>query len=311
MAGYTDAPFRLLCHEFGADFAVTEMISADGLVRDSGKTRMLLGRMDGEGPVGIQLFGSDPETMAAAAGIAEAEAPAFIDLNFGCPVRKVVRKNGGAAIMRNLRLMERISTAVAKRVSIPVTAKIRSGWNRSEENFIEAGRILEGSGLAAVTIHPRYRSQGFGGDADWEHVARLSRALSIPVISSGDVLDANDYETVREGTGCGAVMIGRGAIGRPWIFKRIKDRIEGRDEGAVALPNRTAIIKRHVEMAVEWKGERVGILEMRKHYRWYLRGLPAVRDARRRLSAARSLDEVVNILNDIEKESARTWKRPA
>ncbi|HSG27962.1 MAG TPA: tRNA-dihydrouridine synthase family protein, partial [Candidatus Krumholzibacterium sp.] len=187
MAGYTDAPFRLICGSFGADFCVTEMVSSDGLIRGGEKTSRIMERLEGEAPLGIQLFGSDPHVMAEAARIAARELPPFIDLNFGCPVKKVIRKNGGVAIMRDLGLMERICAAVVEAAGIPVTAKIRSGWSAEEENYLEAGRIAQGTGCAAVTLHPRYRTQGFSGNADWSHIARLREELSISVIANGDV----------------------------------------------------------------------------------------------------------------------------
>lgn len=325
LAGYTDAPFRLLCSEFGADFTITEMVSADGLVRQGPGTRKLLERLEGEAPLGVQLFGNDPETMAASARIAEDSGAAFVDLNFGCPVRKVVRRNGGAAVMRDLRLMERICRVVVGCVELPVTAKIRSGWSRKEENYLEAGTILEKSGISAVTLHPRHRSQGFTGSANWEHIRMLNEHISIPVIANGDVWCVEDYEAITAGTGCRAVMIGRGALGSPWVFKDIKDRIGGGGRGGdtpagrvdecgsctIGAVARIAVLERHVRMEIAWKGEKRGILEMRKHYRWYLRGLPGVREYRRRLSAARTLREVLDILDDLREEPDILWKKPA
>jgi nifR3 family TIM-barrel protein len=325
MAGYSDAPFRLLCAEFGADFATTEMVSADGLVRGGARTRRLLERLDGEAPLGVQLFGSNPESIAAAARVAEEAGAAFVDLNFGCPVKKVVRKNGGAALMRDLELMSRICSAVVMSVNLPVTAKIRSGWNSTEENYIEAGEVLEKAGISAVTLHPRYRSQGFGGSADWRHIRNLDEHLSIPVIANGDVRTVNDYEAITAATGSRVVMVGRGALGRPWIFEDIKNLIECRERGdnkpsdtfdkaetgESGSMNRIAVLERHVTMEIGWKGEKRGILEMRKHYRWYLRGLPGVREYRRRLSEAAALDDVLEIIKKMREEPETIWKKPA
>lgn len=311
MAGYSDAPFRLICSEFGADFCVTEMVSADGLARGGEKTRRLLARMEGEAPLGVQLFGSDPSAMAEAASIAEETGPAFIDLNFGCPVKKVIRRNGGAAVMRDLGLMERLCAAVAGAVDIPVTAKIRSGWSRDESNYIEAGRVLEGAGCGSVAIHPRYRSQGFSGEADWSHIARLREALSIPVIANGDVTSVEDYNKIVYETGCTLVMIGRGAFGRPWIFREIADDLDGREPKAVGPGERIGLLERFVRMEVEWKGERLGILEMRKFYRWYVRGHPGMKEYRCRLSTACSMDEVLDILSDLREEIDTRWRKPA
>jgi tRNA-dihydrouridine synthase B len=310
LAGYTDAPFRLLCARYGADFAVTEMVSADGLVRGGERTRRMLRKMEGEGPLGVQLFGSDPGVMADAAAIAE-EVAAFIDLNFGCPVKKVVRKNGGASLMRDLELMGRICAAVSKAVRVPVTGKIRSGWSEREENYIEAGRVMEGAGLSAVTLHPRYRSQGFGGEAEWRHIARLRETLSIPVIANGDVRSVEDYERIVDAAGPGIVMIGRGALGRPWIFEEIKVRLEGGEGVRFGPAELVDLLGEHLALEIAWKGERTALLEMRKHYRWYLRGVCGIKRFRAELSRAESRDEVDRLLDTMKKECRETWKRPA
>ncbi|UCF04278.1 MAG: tRNA dihydrouridine synthase DusB [bacterium] len=311
MAGYSDAPARLLCFEFGADFAYTEMVSAEGLVRRGEKTICLLERMDGEGPVGVQLFGADAGVLAEAAAIVTGTSPAFIDLNFGCPVKKVIRRNGGAAIMRDLGLMGRICRAVVRSTDLPVTAKIRSGWSPAEENFMEAGRVIQDAGVAAVAIHPRFRTQGFSGVANWEHIARLRAGLSIPVIANGDVQDATDYLAMVQTTGCRIVMIGRGAYGRPWIFKEIKDALDGRISGRVGIGSRIDVLERHLRMEVEWKGERLGTVEMRKHYGWYLKGMPGIKRYRRELTSAGSLEELVRILVELREGFDGTWKKLA
>jgi tRNA-dihydrouridine synthase B len=311
MAGYSDAPFRLLCAELGADFAVTEMVSAEGLVRGGGKTTALLRFIGGEGPVGIQLFGANPAAIASAASIAGESRPAFIDINFGCPVRKVVRKNGGSAIMRDLELMERIAGAAVEAVSIPVTAKIRSGWSEREMNFLEAGRALERAGVSAITLHPRTRSQGFGGEADWSQIWRLREELSIPVIANGNVRTVADYERIVSVTGPGIVMIGRGALGNPWIFGDIKGVVEGRPGEVRSIDDIVRMMERHVRMEVEWKGERAAIVEMRKQYRWYLRGIDDIKRYRSELSQAESLAETVSILEAIREECREKCKRPA
>ena len=310
LAGYSDAPFRLLCTRFGADFTVTEMVSADGLVRGGERTRRMLRKMEGEGPLGVQLFGSDPAVLAEAAVIAQDHA-AFIDINFGCPVKKVVKKNGGAALMRDLGLLGRICSAVAGAVRIPVTGKIRSGWSEREKNFLEAGRVMEEAGLAAVTLHPRYRSQGFAGEAAWDHIRKLRAAVSIPVIANGDVRSAGDYGRIVEAAGPGPVMVGRGALGRPWIFDDIK-RSLGNGEGFGCDPDRFVdLIKEHLSLEIEWKGERTALLEMRKHYRWYLRGVCGIKRFRASLSRAEGREEVCRLLDAMKKECRESWKRPA
>jgi len=322
MAGYSDAPFRLICSGYGADFCVTEMISADGLVRGGGKTRGILAGMEGEGPLGAQLFGADPETMARAAVLAAApdktsrstreaalSRPAFIDLNFGCPVKKVVRKNGGVAIMRDLGLMEKICRAVVAAVDLPVTAKIRSGWSRDEENYVEAGRVIEGSGAAAVILHPRYRTQGFSGETHREHLSRLRQAVKIPVIASGDVKSPGDYFKIVEETGCSVVMIGRGAFGRPWIFREIKDLLAGREPEEMSLHARLDLFERLLDLEIQWYGERPGILELRKFYRWYFRGHSGMREYRQRFTAADSRAEVLFIMKELREEIDTVWMK--
>jgi len=311
MAGYSDAPFRLACASFGADFAVTEMVSADGLVRTGEKTRFLLGRLDGEAPLGVQLFGADPGTMARAASIVATSDPAWIDINFGCPVRKVIRKNGGVAMMRDLPLMGRIAAAVVRAVAIPVTVKIRSGWSAREENYLEAGRVCEESGVSAVTLHPRYKTQGFSGDAHWEHIAELVHHLSIPVVANGDVWTVGDFGEIVRITGCRIVMVGRGALGRPWLFEQIRDREAGREPVEPSFAARVDLLERLVDMEISWRGERSGILEMRKHYRWFLKGVPGTREFRLALSRAATHRDVLGILDTMRKESSSICKRPA
>jgi len=302
LAGYSDPPMRLLCFEYGADFAVTEMVSAEGLVRGSAATRRLLERLPGEGPVGVQLFGADPAVLAEAAAAAAGTGPAFIDLNFGCPVRKVIRQGAGAALLRDVGLMRRIASAVVSASPLPVTAKIRSGWSEAEENYLEAGLALEEAGCAAVILHPRYRTQSFTGSADWRHLARLGEALSIPVIASGDVSDLSSYRRIIEITGCGIVMIGRGAFGRPWIFRDIREGLVSGEEPSRPLAERAAAIVRLARMEAAWKGERQAVIEMRKHYRWFLRGIPGARDHRARLAAAATLVEVEAALGELAAE---------
>jgi nifR3 family TIM-barrel protein len=305
LAGWSDAPFRLLCFEHGADFAVTEMVSAEGLIRGGEKTARLLDSMPGEGPLGVQLFGSDPASFAEAARIVRERGPAFIDLNFGCPVKKVIRKNGGSALMRDLDLLGRICEAVVGASGLPVTAKIRSGWSPSEENYIEAGRTAESAGVSAVTLHPRYRTQGFSGSADWEHIAKLRDALSIDVVASGDVLTAGDYDRIVGITGCETVMIGRGAFGRPWVFSEIKSHIAGRPWAEPGPSEKTDMMMKLARLEVEWKGERRAVVEMRKQYRWFLRGLPDIKDYRMRLSTVETMAGAEEIMNELREDMER------
>ena len=307
LAGWSDAPFRLLCFEHGADFAVTEMVSAEGLIRGGEKTRRLIDRLPGEGTLGVQLFGADPAAFAEAARIVSDTDPAFIDINFGCPVKKVIRKNGGSALMRDLDLAGRICEAVVSASSAPVTPKIRSGWSPAEENYLEAGRVIEGAGASAVTLHPRYRTQLFGGEADWSHLARLREALSIDVVASGDVRTGGDYRKIVEITGCETVMIGRGAFGRPWVFEEIKAAAEGIDWNEPTAEVKISTIRRLAGMEAEWKGEARAVVEMRKQYRWFLRGLPEMKEYRMRLSTAVTLAEADGILDELTDDMEKKW----
>ncbi|OQX85757.1 MAG: tRNA dihydrouridine synthase DusB [Candidatus Latescibacteria bacterium 4484_7] len=322
MAGYSTAPFRRICYDEGADFAYTEMVSADGLIRGGEKTFEYMRMMEGERFTGVQLFGSDPAVMAEAARIAAQNGAAFIDMNFGCPVKKVIRRNGGASLMRDLDLMGRIAAAVVETVEIPVTAKIRSGWTAKDENYVEAGLVLEGAGVDAVVIHPRYRTQGFSGRSNWEHIARLREALTIEVIGNGDVTDVEDFIELRRVTGCRIVMIGRGALGRPWLFRRIKDSLAieaGVDvgpevvvEGGIGETVSIAdFMLRHFELTVSWDGERRAVSEMRKQFKWYLRGVPGAKEYRLKLMSAADADMVRSILRSLKEELVKRWRKLA
>ena len=302
MAGYSDAPFRLICSELGADFTFTGLVSADGLVRSGERSEALMRRLDGEAPLGVQLFGADPACMGRAAAIAERAGASFVDLNFGCPVKKVVRKNGGAALMRDIPRMELIGRTVIANVSIPVTAKIRSGWSADEKNFLEAGLALEQCGVSAVTLHPRPRSQGFSGQAHWEDIARLKETLSVLVIANGDIKCVADYREIVRVTGCTCAMIGRGALGNPWLFRDIKDASDGRAPRGTGVGERLAVMERHVAAQVGFFGERTAVLEMRKFYRWYLRSYDGIKKYRAALSVAETYREVADIIASLREE---------
>jgi len=302
MAGYSDAPFRLVCAELGADFTFTGLVSADGLARGVKKSEALLKRLDGEAPLGVQLFGANPETLARSAAIAENAGASFVDLNFGCPVKKVVRKNGGAALMRDLDLMERIARAVLAAVTLPVTAKIRSGWTAEERNVREAALMLAACGIAAITLHPRPRSQGFSGTAHWEEIGLLRESLSIPVIANGDIKSVADYREVTRITGVTSVMIGRGALGNPFIFREIKDSMEGIPPRPGTPAERLDALERHLKLQVDHFGELSGIREMRKFYRWYLRSFEGAKRYRPALTSLETYTEVAEIIPRMREE---------
>ncbi|MBW7995199.1 MAG: tRNA dihydrouridine synthase DusB [Candidatus Glassbacteria bacterium] len=304
LAGVTDSIYRLICRRHGADITWSEMVSAEGLVYSWEKNRFLLDFNEEERPLGIQLFGSDPGVMARAAASVARLRPDFIDLNFACPVKKVVRKNGGASLMRDPALIGRItSAAVAAAADIPVTAKIRSGWNEVGINYLEVGRILVESGAAAVCIHPRTRVQGFSGHSNWDHLARLVADLPVPVIGSGDVFEPEDAGRMFAQTGCTAVMIGRGVLGNPWLFSRTRAVLDGRpDPGGPHPREKLELALEHARMTVAQRGEPHGVVVMRKHFASYTRGLQGGAELRRRLFAAVSLHEVEQLFESYLEE---------
>ena len=284
----------------GADITWSEMVSADGLVRDAEKTGNLLRFADTERPFGIQLFGSDPRIMGLAAGKAAGFEPDFIDLNFGCPVKKVVRKNGGASLMRYPGLIGEIAReAVRAAGSVPVTAKIRSGWSAAELNYLEVAEGLVSSGISALTLHPRTREQGFSGRSEWSRIRELVRVCPVPVIGSGDVFAPRDVPEMFDTTGCAAVMVGRGALGNPWIFSRAKCLLAGRDDpGEPRIEQRLSLLLEHNGMMVQEHGGKYGVILMRKHFGCYTKGMPAASALRRKLFACTALDEVKAIIGE-------------
>lgn len=273
MAGITDLPFRTLVREFGCGLAFTEMVSATGLVRGMGKTCRYLDSSLGDRPLGVQLFGSDPETLAEATRMTVERGADLVDMNMGCPVKKVVKTGSGAALMRDPQRAAAILQAMRKATKLPFTLKIRAGWRPGEVNALAIGRIAEDCGIDAVILHPRTVDQGFSGEADWRLIAALKEQLRIPVIGSGDVLLPEDAVRMFRETGCDGVMVGRGSLGNPWLIRNILYRLSGRDFFEPSLSERTEIIRRHLAMAVEYYGEKVGTRDFRKHLLWYTKGL--------------------------------------
>lgn len=284
LAGYTDSPMRRLARRFGASMVWSEMVSAEGAVRGGSKTLALLGFHPEERPISIQLFGARPEPMARAAALVGSLGPDVLDLNVGCPARKVVKGGAGAALMRDPELLGDIAGALVEATSLPVTAKIRSGWDDDSVNAVEVARTLEERGVAAVVLHPRTRAQGFSGAADWSVIREVSRSVSIPVIGSGDVSGPSDALRMLEETSCDGVMIGRAAIGNPWIFRRCAEAVaSGRVPPEPGLDERIATAIEHLDLMVEAKGERRGVMEMRKHLVAYFRGFPGAAHLRSEL----------------------------
>ena len=275
MAGVTDAAFRLICREEGAAFTCTELISSKALCFHDRKTFSLLRRFPGERPSAVQIFGSDPACMAEAAAIALEETGAeVIDLNMGCPMGKIVNNGDGSALMKSPELAGRIVEAVNAAVPVPVTAKIRRGWDMGSCNCVEVAKVLEGAGAAAIAVHGRTRAQMYSGQADWNCIRAVKEAVGVPVIANGDIFAPEDVPRILKYTRADAAMIGRGCFGNPWIFRQARALLEGKEKPErPPLARRCETALRQIELAAELRGERVAVLEGRKQYCWYLKGV--------------------------------------
>lgn len=281
MAGVSDLVFRAICRGLGADITYCEFVSANGLLQGNQATLELVELGPDEHPVGIQLFGSEPEVLAEAAIEATKLGPDLIDINFGCPVKKVVKKNGGSALLCNVPLMEQIVRRVVDATPLPVTAKIRLGWSRVSLNYLETTRMLEECGVCAITIHGRTRDQKFSGVADWRPIAEVKRVAAVPIIGNGDVWNGADLLRLKAETGCDAVMIARAAIGNPWIFAEAKAALRGEPWLPPTVGEVIDTLIDHLDREVALRGERNGILRMRRQMSNYLRGYPGVSEVRR------------------------------
>jgi tRNA-dihydrouridine synthase B len=273
MAGITDLPFRTIARSFGCGLAYTEMVSASGLVRGTEKTFRYVASSPADRPLGVQLFGRDPETMAAAAAVAAEQGADLLDVNMGCPVKKVAKTGSGASLMRDPEQAAAIIRAVRGATCLPLTVKIRAGWNARQINALEIGQIAEACGADAVILHPRTADQGFGGRSDWRLIALLKGKLRIPVIGSGDIRCPEDAERMLRETGCDGIMVGRGALGNPWLIGGILARLSGNAVDAPSLEDREEIIRRHLMLAIDFYGEAIGTRDFRKHLLWYTKGL--------------------------------------
>ncbi len=301
MAGVSESPFRQICRRFGADVVVTEFLSAEGIRRENPATIDKLRFGAAERPIGVQIFGGEPGPMGdAAALVTEVFQPEFIDINFGCPVKKVVRRNGGSGCLRDLGLVQDVIRSVSANTHLPVTVKIRSGWNEEMRNPVEIGLRCQEAGARALALHPRTRTQMYTGAARWEEIAAVVEALEIPVIGNGDIKTADDAYRMHRETGCAAVMIARGAFGQPWVFNQTRDLIEGRPKRAApSVEERFAIALEHARLVQEYEADpRGAAIEFRKHLGWYVKGLPGSAEVRKKLYAVESFSEVEGIFSE-------------
>ena len=305
MEDVSDPPFRAVCKANGADLMFTEFISSEGLIRDAIKSRKKLDVFDYEKPIGIQIFGGDEDAMAMSAKIVEAVQPDLLDINFGCPVKKVVCKGAGAAVLKDVKLMVRLTEAVIKSTSLPVTVKTRLGWDYDCINIIEVAERLQDAGIKALSIHGRTRSQLYKGEADWTWIAKVKEnpRITIPIFGNGDIGSPEKALEYKNRYGIDGIMIGRAAIGYPWIFNEIKYFFEtGNYLPPPTIKQRVAVIRQHLNFSVEWKGLVPGINEMRSHYTNYLKGLPNIKDYRLKLVTVKSVEEIETTLDEIIKE---------
>jgi tRNA-dihydrouridine synthase B len=301
MAGVSESPFRRLCRRHGADVVVTEFLSAEGIRRDNPATVAKLRFGSDERPIGVQICGSDTAAMADAARlVTDVFQPEFIDINFGCPVKKVVRRNGGSGCLKDLGLVQQIIRSVSAATSLPVTVKIRSGWSEEMRDPVQIALRCQDAGARALALHPRTRTQMYTGSARWEEIAAVKQALEIPVIGNGDIKSPEDALRMHRETGCDAIMIARGSFGQPWIFDQVRDVLDGRPmRPTPSVHERFAVALDHARMVQSYEADPEGAaVEFRKHLGWYVKGLPNSADLRRKLHLVNSFAEVEGIFGD-------------
>lgn len=300
MEDVSDYPFRMVCRKLGADVVYSEFISSEALIREVTKAFQKMTIRPQEHPIGIQIYGNRVDAMISAAQLAEGRKPDFIDINFGCPVKKVALKGAGAGLLRDIPLLIKICEEVVKHTSLPVTAKTRLGWDSDTIVITELAKQMEAVGIEALTLHARTRCQGFKGTADWTWIRKVKEVVKIPIIGNGDVTRPEQVKEMFDETGCDAVMIGRGAIHNPWIFRQAKTFLHSGISGPEAdLRERIQILKEHLKFSVDYKGEPKGIYEMRKHFSGYLKGLPNISKFRLELMQYTSLNGVNDKLDEI------------
>lgn len=303
MEDVSDPPFRFVCKQHGADLMYTEFISSEGLIRDAIKSRKKLDIFDYERPIGIQIFGGDEEAMALSARIVDATNPDLLDINFGCPVKKVVCKGAGAGVLKDIDLMVRLTKAVVNSTKLPVTVKTRLGWDEKSKNIMEVAERLQDVGVKALTIHGRTRAQLYKGEADWTLIAAVKNnpRIQIPIFGNGDIDSPQKALEYRNRYGVDGIMIGRAAIGYPWIFNEIKHYFKtGETLPGPTFEDRFQTCLTHFEKSVEWKGSKVGLVEMRRHYAQYFRGLHDFKPFRTRLVTANETDEIYAVFEDMK-----------
>ncbi len=300
MEDVSDPPFRAVCKKNGADLMFTEFISSEGLIRDAIKSRQKLDIFEEERPVGIQIFGGDEEAMAISAEIVNTVHPDLLDINFGCPVKKVVCKGAGAAVLKDIDLMVRLTKAVIKSSKVPVTVKTRLGWDFDSINILEVAERLQDIGVQALSIHARTRSQLYKGDADWSWIAKVkeNQRITIPIFGNGDIDSPEKALEYKNRYGVDGIMIGRAAIGYPWFFREVKHYFAtGEKLEPPTLDERMEVIMHHLRASMAWKGPKLGILEMRRHYSNYLKGIPNIKPIRNKLVTANSVEEIEEALD--------------
>ena len=302
MEDVSDPPFRALCKENGADLVYTEFISSEGLIRDAAKSVQKLDIYEKERPVGIQIFGANLDSMLRSVEIVEASKPDIIDINFGCPVKKVVSKGAGAGILRDIPLMVKLTAEMAKHTSLPLTVKTRLGWDHDSIKIVEVAERLQDVGAKAISIHGRTRAQMYKGDANWKPIADVKNnpRMHIPVFGNGDVDSPERAMEMRDRYGLDGAMIGRASIGNPWFFNKVKHYFEkGIHCDPPSLKDRVEVAKRHLEMSIAWKGEVLGVLETRRHYTNYFKGIPNFKPSRTAMVTAINSNEVFDIFNRV------------
>ncbi|MEY3351054.1 MAG: tRNA dihydrouridine synthase DusB [Bacteroidota bacterium] len=310
MEDVSDPPFRAVCKKNGADLMFTEFISSEGLIRDAIKSRQKLDIFEEERPVGIQIFGGDEEALALSARIVETVQPDLLDINFGCPVKKVVCKGAGAAVLKDVDLMVRLTKAVIASTHLPVTVKTRLGWDHSSINILEVAERLQDIGIQALSIHGRTRSQLYKGEADWTWIAKVREnpRIHIPIFGNGDIDSPEKALEYKNRYGVDGIMIGRAAIGNPWFFREVKHFFAtGEKLSPPTMEEKLTVIRQHLRASIAWKGEKLGIFEMRRHYANYLKGIPHIKSLRTQLVTLGTLSEIEAVLDEAAKTATHEY----